>query len=81
MTTMNERFANVSANKTVQDVGAAASQMAGAAGEQLSEAAGQAKQIAHSQLDRLAGRIRNKPLQSAGIAVGVGFVLALLARR
>jgi len=81
MTTMNERFAGVTANKTVQAAGDAASGMASAAGEQLGETADQAKQIAHDQLDRLAGRIRTKPLQSAGIAVGIGFVLALLARR
>jgi ElaB/YqjD/DUF883 family membrane-anchored ribosome-binding protein len=81
MTTMSERFADVTANKTVQAAGATASDMAGAAGEQLGEVADQAKQIAHNQLDKLAGTIRTKPLQSAGIAVGIGFVLALLARR
>lgn len=52
-----------------------------AAGGQLAGAAGQAQHMAHQQLDRLADQIRARPIQSTGIAAGIGFALALLARR
>jgi len=81
MTTMSERFAGVTANKTVQAAGETASELTGAAGEKLADVANQAQHLAHEQLDKLAGTIRAKPLQSAGIAAGIGFVLAMLARR
>ena len=75
MTTMNDRFGSATAAAETID------HTVRAAGEQLAGAAGQAQHIAHEQLDRLADRIRAKPLQSTGIAAGIGFVLALLARR
>ena len=37
-------------------------------------------EVAQDQYDRLTAVIRRNPLQSAGIAAGVGFVIALLAR-
>lgn len=55
--------------------------MASAAGAQLTDAAQQAQDVAKQQLDKLSDAIRAKPIQAAGIAAGVGFLLALLARR
>jgi ElaB/YqjD/DUF883 family membrane-anchored ribosome-binding protein len=55
--------------------------MASAAGEQLSDVAQQAQDAAKQQFDKLSDAIRAKPIQAAGIAAGVGFLLALLARR
>lgn len=49
--------------------------------EKASEAVGQAQQMASEQLEQLQERIRRNPLAAAGIAAGIGFVLALLARR
>ena len=72
MTTMNERVETLDHNVRA---GAAA------AGEQIAEVAGQAEQIAHRQMDRLADTIRARPMQATGIAAGIGFALALLARR
>lgn len=45
------------------------------------EAIEQAQHHAKEQLDQLQDAIRRNPLAAAGIAAGVGFVLALLARR
>jgi len=72
MTTINETVENL--DHTVR-TGAAA------AGEQIAGVAGQAKEIANQQMDRLADTIRARPLQATGIAAGIGFALALLARR
>jgi ElaB/YqjD/DUF883 family membrane-anchored ribosome-binding protein len=41
----------------------------------------QAQDFAQDQYDKLTTSIRRNPLQAAGIAAGIGFVLALLARR
>ncbi|HWK34498.1 MAG TPA: DUF883 C-terminal domain-containing protein [Hyphomicrobium sp.] len=54
---------------------------AGAAQEKFNETVGQAQALAQEQYDKLATSIRRNPLQAAGIAAGIGFVLALLARR
>jgi ElaB/YqjD/DUF883 family membrane-anchored ribosome-binding protein len=56
-------------------------EMATTAGGQIGDAAHQAKEVAKEQYDNLTGAIRAKPMQAVGIAMGVGFVLALLARR
>jgi ElaB/YqjD/DUF883 family membrane-anchored ribosome-binding protein len=72
MTTMNERVETM--DRTVR-AGATA------AGEEIAAVAGQAQQMAHQQFDRLADTIRARPLQATGIAAGIGFALALLARR
>lgn len=50
-------------------------------GERIATIANQAGVTAQEQLDRLAEAIRRKPVQAAGIAAGIGFMLALLARR
>lgn len=55
--------------------------MVTAARDQLSDVAEQAQEATKEQMDRLSDAIRRRPLQSAGIAAGVGFVLALIARR
>ncbi len=56
-------------------------EVAGAAQEKFNETVEQAQALAQEQYDKLAASIRRNPLQAAGIAAGVGFVLALLARR
>jgi ElaB/YqjD/DUF883 family membrane-anchored ribosome-binding protein len=53
----------------------AVSDFASAAQDKISET------VVEDQYDKLAGTIRRNPLQAAGIAAGIGFVLALLARR
>ena len=72
MTTMNERVESL--DRTVRADAAVA-------GEQIAKVAGQAQEMAHQQFDRLADTIRARPLQATGIAAGIGFALALLARR
>ena len=51
------------------------------AGEHMSAMADNAQHAAHQQLDKLADTIRRNPLQATGVAAGIGFVLALIARR
>lgn len=60
---------------------ASAKDMANAAEDKIAETVEQAQALAREQYDKLAASIRRNPLQAAGIAAGVGFVLALLARR
>lgn len=59
----------------------AVSDFASAAQDKISETVDQAQALAQDQYDKLAGTIRRNPLQAAGVAAGIGFVLALLARR
>ena len=72
---MNDRMETGSMSGTYSD------RPAERAGDQIAEVAGQAGVKAQEQLDRLADAIRRRPVQAAGIAAGIGFVLALLARR
>jgi ElaB/YqjD/DUF883 family membrane-anchored ribosome-binding protein len=58
-----------------------AATMASAAGEQVADVAAQVQQVAKAQLDGLADAIRRRPIQATGIAAGIGFLLAVLARR
>lgn len=85
MTTTNERFGYQSTSMTASSAEQSAKSnlatIGNAAGDQLAEVAGQAQQAAKVQMDKLADAIRQSPLQATGIAAGVGFVLALLARR
>jgi ElaB/YqjD/DUF883 family membrane-anchored ribosome-binding protein len=55
--------------------------LANAAQEKFSSAVDSAQALAQDQYDKLTASIRRNPLQAAGIAAGIGFVLALLARR
>ncbi len=54
---------------------------AGSTGVEFDEAVEHAQAFAQEKYDKLLTSIRRNPLQAAGIAAGVGFVLALLARR
>jgi ElaB/YqjD/DUF883 family membrane-anchored ribosome-binding protein len=54
--------------------------LANAAQDKISSA-DQTPTPARDQYDELIASIRRNPLQAAGIAAGIGFVLALLARR
>lgn len=55
--------------------------LASNAQDRISDTVEHAQALAQEQYDKLAASIRRNPLQAAGIAAGVGFVLALLARR
>jgi ElaB/YqjD/DUF883 family membrane-anchored ribosome-binding protein len=80
----NDRFepTSTSARDTgVESMSGAASSAISAAGDQISEVAGHARGMAQDQFDKLSDAIRKHPLQSAGIAAGLGFALALLARK
>ena len=55
--------------------------LASAAQERFSDTVDQAQALAQDQYDKLVLNIKRNPLQAAGIAAGIGFVLALLARR
>jgi ElaB/YqjD/DUF883 family membrane-anchored ribosome-binding protein len=55
--------------------------IAGAAQDKMSETVDQAQAVAQEQYDKLTRAIRRNPLQAAGIAAGIGFVIALVARR
>ncbi len=55
--------------------------LAANAQDKLNDTVEQAQDFAQDQYDKLAASIRRNPLQAAGIAAGIGFVLALLARR
>lgn len=55
--------------------------LANTAQDKISDTMEQAHALAQEQYDKLATSIRRNPLQAAGIAAGIGFVLALLARR
>lgn len=57
------------------------SSTANAVNDLASTAQEQAQNLAQEQYDKLEASIRRNPLQAAGIAAGIGFVLALLARR
>ncbi len=54
---------------------------AGAAHGDASFADVEAQTLAQDQYDKLIVSIRRNPLQAAAIAAGIGFVLAVLARR
>jgi ElaB/YqjD/DUF883 family membrane-anchored ribosome-binding protein len=75
----------MSASQTYRSPGqsgnASLDNLANAAQDKLSSAVGQAQSMAQDQYDKLTASIRRNPLQAAGIAAGIGFVLALLARR
>jgi ElaB/YqjD/DUF883 family membrane-anchored ribosome-binding protein len=85
MATTNERFSNPLTGSTTggseQSAKSNLTALGNVAGDQLSDVAGKAQQAAQVQMDKMADAIRERPLQAAGIAAGVGFVLALLARR
>ena len=71
---MNRAHSSMPGADTIDDLTEAAQ-------ERISAAAAQAQTLAQDQYDKLAAAIGRNPLQAAGIAAGIGFVLALLARR
>ena len=64
-----------------QSANNAVDNLAGTAQDKINSAVDQAQTMAQDQYDKLTASIRRNPLQAAGIAASVGFVLALLARR
>ena len=74
MNTQYRRPTGASASSPVGD-------LASAAQDKMSDTMEQAQEFAQDQYDKLTTSIRRNPLQAAGIAAGIGFVLALLARR
>jgi ElaB/YqjD/DUF883 family membrane-anchored ribosome-binding protein len=58
-----------------------ADRIAAATPPEVADAANRLKQEADVQIDRLSDSIRQKPLQSAAIAAGLGFLFAVIARR
>jgi ElaB/YqjD/DUF883 family membrane-anchored ribosome-binding protein len=73
---MNTQFTRPAASAA-----STASDLANAAQDKISETVDQAQSLAQDQYDKLTATIRRNPLQAAGIAAGIGFVLALMARR
>ena len=55
--------------------------LANTAQDKFNETVEQAQNLAQEQFDKLEAGIRRNPLQAAAIAAGIGFVLALVARR
>ncbi len=55
--------------------------LASSAQDKVTSAIDSAQELAREQYDNLTLAIRRNPLQAATIAAGIGFVLALLARR
>lgn len=74
---MNEYHRPASATSSQSAVG----DLATAAQDKFNETVEQAQALAQEQYDKLEASIRRNPLQAAAIAAGIGFVLALLARR
>jgi ElaB/YqjD/DUF883 family membrane-anchored ribosome-binding protein len=75
---MNTQY---SPGRTAGSVERQARDMAETAQDKFNETVEQAQVLAQEQYDKLAASIRRNPLQAAAIAAGIGFVLALLARR
>ncbi len=63
-----------STNSSIED-------LATSAQGKMSSAIDSAQELAREQYDNLTLAVRGNPLQAAAIAAGIGFVLALLARR
>ncbi len=59
----------------------AVNDLASTAQDKFNETVEQAQHLAQEQYDKLEASVRRNPLQAAAIAAGIGFVLALVARR
>jgi ElaB/YqjD/DUF883 family membrane-anchored ribosome-binding protein len=64
-----------------QSANNAVDNLASVAQDKINSAVDQAQTMAQDQYDKLTASIQRNPLQAAGITAGLGFVLALLARR
>lgn len=62
-------------------VGADVSKAAGEAGEKMGETVANVRQVAADSFDKVETAIRRNPLAAASVAGGIGFLLAVLARR
>lgn len=78
---MSSQYSNNPGRSTASSATRQATDLAGAAQDKFNETVEQAQALAQEQYDKMAASIRRNPLQAAGIAAGIGFVLALLARR
>ena len=63
------------------DLSGLAEQVTGLTKEKIGEKIGEVQDAAANKADELQASIRAKPMQSAAIAAGVGFVLGLLLTR
>ena len=72
-------MANTTFDKT--DRYSAVQSAANTAVDDISNAASRVQETANEQFDKLSASIRDKPLQSAAIAAGLGFLFAVVARR
>jgi ElaB/YqjD/DUF883 family membrane-anchored ribosome-binding protein len=77
---MNTQYSSSSRTSTTS-AGRQVNDLTNTAQDKFNETVEQAQALAQEQYDKLAASIRRNPLQAAGIAAGIGFVLALLARR
>ena len=77
---MSSQYTNTPRN-TASGTNRQVNDLANTAQDKFNETVEQAQALAQEQYDKMAASIRRNPLQAAGIAAGIGFVLALLARR
>jgi ElaB/YqjD/DUF883 family membrane-anchored ribosome-binding protein len=77
---MSSQYSNPTRN-TTSTASRQVNDLANTAQDKFNETVEQAQVLAQEQYDKMAASIRRNPLQAAGIAAGIGFVLALLARR
>ena len=77
---MTSQYSNPNRNTTSSGT-RQVNDLANTAQDKFNETVEQAQTLAQEQYDKMAASIRRNPLQAAGIAAGIGFVLALLARR
>jgi len=66
---------------TAREASATVKEFAQTTEDRITDTMEQAQALAQERYDTLTAAIRRNPLQAAGIAAGIGFVLALLARR
>jgi ElaB/YqjD/DUF883 family membrane-anchored ribosome-binding protein len=78
---MSSQYTNNPGRSTASTASRQVNDLAGTAQDKFNETVEQAQALAQEQYDKMAASIRRNPLQAAGIAAGIGFVLALLARR
>jgi ElaB/YqjD/DUF883 family membrane-anchored ribosome-binding protein len=73
---------SMSATKSTYEGGSrSANETIGRLGDDVATMADHAQVTVSEQVDKLSNTIRSKPLQSAAIAAGLGFLFALIARR
>ncbi len=68
-------------NRAAPSTNSSLDDLATGAQDKVTSAIDSAQELAREQYDNLTLAIRRNPLQAAAIAAGIGFVLALLARR